>query len=680
MIDIEKLQAFEGGSRSAFDKDCDVLEYLFDNCNITVPTDTRFFVKTDANEVLAKIYKARAEVFSDSINTEEVKNGEEAKAYIGSYDFSHTSADFESVMKFGIFGLCERIKKYKKSCRNDERKANFYNGLERIYIAALRFMHRAADAANSAGKTEMASGIYALCEHEPKTLFEAMQLSIIYYALQHTFEGTCLRTLGRIDSLFEPFCKNETEDNIRALLVDYLKEIDKLEAPSNIPFALGGTNTDGACLANELSFLILEAYENTETSNTKLHLLCTDHTPQKLIKKALECIQKGKNSIVFMSDKKIIEALIKLGATHEDAVRYHVVGCYECGAYGELTCSCNAKVNIVKALEYALNRGEDMITHKQVGLYHNNSFTNFSDLYTEFERQLVHLCERAMYVTDRWEAHYSEIHSAPILSGTYSSTLEIGGDLYGDHTAKYNNSSVDAVGLATAVDSLAAIKKLVYDEKKLSLNALTEILRNDWADSEALRLMIKNRYPKFGQGNEAVDSIAAKTVKKLASAVNGRSNVKGGVYRLGLFSIDWRWWIGEMTAASADGRKARETISQNTSASFGADKLGATAHLRSVLAIDASDTPNGAVVDIDLHSSAVSGENGLKALYSALMTYIELGGFAVQFNVLDTDILEAAKAFPEKYPSLQVRLCGWNVLFSTLSDKEKEEFIARSRR
>ena len=136
--------------------------------------------------------------------------------------------------------------------------------------------------------------------------------------------------------------------------------------------------------------------------------------------------------------------------------------------------------------------------------------------------------------------------------------------------------------------------------------------------------------------------------------------------------------MGEKTAATADGRHAGDTLSQNTSASFGADKEGATAHLISAARIDTLKTPNGAVVDIDLHSSAVRGENGIEALIISLKTYFELGGFAVHYNVLDTDTLKDAKLHPEKYPNLQVRLCGWNVLFSSLKEKEKDEFIARS--
>ena len=138
--------------------------------------------------------------------------------------------------------------------------------------------------------------------------------------------------------------------------------------------------------------------------------------------------------------------------------------------------------------------------------------------------------------------------------------------------------------------------------------------------------------------------------------------------------------MGKKTAASADGRLSGETLSQNTSASFGADKEGATAHLISASRLDTSKTPNGAIVDIDLHASAVRGENGINALVTSLKTYFELGGFAVHYNVLDTNVLMDARQNPEKYPTLQVRLCGWNVLFSSLSKTEQDEFIARSMR
>ncbi len=663
--------------QSVFQTDCELLIFLLDHCTITVPPQNRFFVEVNTESVSKRITARRRKTLASLPEESGLADGMAALAFTGDYDFGHTSAEWESVIPLGIFGLRERIYSYAKQNSDTEQKSIFYQGLLSVYDAALRFLNRAANEAEACKKREMANSLRCLTQCRPTTLYEALQTSIIYYVFQHLVEGTPLRTLGRVDALFYPFYNQTPSDD--ALIRAYIEEIDRLKAPSNIPFAIGGTTPDGNTAENELTLAFLNTYHATPTVNTKLHILCTEQTSTSLIETAFRAIREGNNSIVFLSDSKVVESLKKQGATHTDAVRYHVVGCYECGANGELTCSCNARVNIPKALELALNDGRDILTGKQIGVK-QAPVKSYEQLLVAFETQLKHLCHCAMRATDLYEAHYAQIHAAPFLSSTYTSALEKGGDLYGSHTAVYNNSSVNAIGLATAADSLMAIKQAVFEDQTVSLQEYIAILRADWKGYEPLRLLVKNKYPKFGQGDRTVDNIAVRIVDTLSATISGHPNVKGGTYRLGLFSIDWRWEFGKKTAASADGRHSGETLSQNTSATFGCDTNGATAHLLSAARPNTSKTPNGAIVDIDLHRSAVQGENGLLALVSSLKTYFSLGGFAVHYNVLDTDILKAAMEHPERYPSLQVRLCGWNVLFSSLSNAEKEEFIMRSLR
>ena len=222
------------------------------------------------------------------------------------------------------------------------------------------------------------------------------------------------------------------------------------------------------------------------------------------------------------------------------------------------------------------------------------------------------------------------------------------------------------------------IKKQRIKDKTKTKNSVLEtkidkLTAKTWDNKQVENKLVK-------EIDRKLDKIARDIANALIQAVCYKPNAKGGVWRLGLFSIDWRWALGEKTAASADGRHAHETLSQNASASFGADKEGASAHLISATRIDTSKTPNGVIVDIDLHASAVRGENGITMLLASLRTYFALGGFAVHYNVLDTEVLKDAKAHPEKYPNLQVRLCGWNVQFALLSEREKDEFIARSMR
>ncbi len=667
-----------GEQDSVLHNDCNIIEFLLDNCEITIPESNRFFVDVNCEGIQTDIYKKRMAKYTKIIADSGFKDGNELLAYTGEADFGHTCAEWESVIKLGIFGLRERILNYKEMYSVDEKKQSFYQEILRVYDAALRFIKRTASVAQACGKTEMATGLENLSKGSPSNLFEAMLTSILYYSLQSRFEGTYLRTLGRLDSLFYPFYVKEEKECSEGLLLDYIREIESWKVTTNIPFAIGGSDIDGSSAVNELSYELLKAYRAVKPAHIKLHLLCSDNTPDEIIRLAFEAIRNGYNSIVFVSDKKIIEALEKLGEKHADAVNYHVVGCYECGGSNEITCSCNARVNLPKALELTLNNGRDMLTEKAIGIETGSTFKDYDEFYSALKKQLTFLCNQAIKETNMFEANYGKIHSSPFFSGTYKSALENGGDIYCDYAAEYNNSSLNAVGIATLTDSLYTVKKMVFEDKLIALDKLVRILKSNWENEELLRLSVKNNLPKYGMGNSEVDAIACDVVKVLSSVVNNTPNVKGGVYRLGLFSIDWRWSFGRKTAASADGRYNEETLSQNMSATFGADKNGAVGHFLSAGAIDASNVVNGAIVDIDLHSSSVCGENGINALVSSLKTYFELGGACVHYNVLDTEILKDAKKNPEKYPNLQVRLCGWNVLFSSLSDKEKEEFIARS--
>ncbi len=667
-----------GEATDCFQIDCDMIVYLLEHCIITVPEDNRFFVNVNCGRIMINLINRRAEKYHEKLTRTEFQDGVEAFAFTGMYDFSHTSAGWDDVISLGIAGLRKRlIENAEKNAL--ENSTYFYRNAIRVFDAALAFMKRAECAARRAGKMEMADGLLALSKGAPATLFEAMQTTIVYYVLQQMMEGTHLRTLGRLDSLYQPFLRPEVDRGYAEQLAeDFIQEIDKFKAISNIPFAIGGTDHNGNTLYCEMSRIMLDAYANVPNSETKLHILYNDNTPTDILETAFEYVRAGKNSICFLSDQKVTEALIRLGEKPADALEYTVVGCYECGAKEEVTCSCNARVNIPKAVEYAMNDGKDFLTGKQIGLKTEREIRTFTDFKAEFERQLVHLCQGAMGTTDFYEREYAKLHCAPIMSATYQTAVEKGGDIYCHYAAKYNNSSVNGLGLATATDSMIAIKYLVFEEKRMSLQEFTKLLKNDWQGEEVLRLIIKNKYPKYGIADKEADALAADIVQILSNTINGKPNVKGGIYRLGMFSIDWRIAFGKNTGASADGRKAGEPLSQNTGASFGADREGVTAHILSVTELDAGNIANGSILDLDLHSSAVKGRNGMQMMLATLKTYFDRGGYAIHYNVLDAEVLKDAKKNPQKYPNLQVRLCGWNVLFSSLSEQAQEEFIMRA--
>lgn len=648
-------------------RDSLILERVFAECPIDGRPNNTFFYDSGVFLMDGLVFRRRQprnEEIARLSGLEDIKNYE-SRGYIGFLDFGHTAPDYKNIFGLGLSGLLERLERHAEG-EHTESERKYYEAGIRVWRAALKYVERAA---NEACNERQATALRALAKRPPETLYEAIQLSFLYYVIQHWFDGANVRTLGRLDEIYEPFRAADIaagrldEEGVRRLVSDMYREFDEIKITANMPFAVGGTGRDGKTSVNAMSYILMEEYARLALPNVKLHFLYTDDMPRDFVKIALGAVRDGANSICFMGDKTVSESLVKLGEDADDARDYAVVGCYECGGRGEITCSCNAKVNMAKAIEFTVD------TDKEID--------SFDEFYGEFLRNTEKLCNDAIRLTNAYESQYKYLHSSPILSSTYDACVESGRDIYCDGGAKYTNSSLNAFGMATAVDSLLAVNKLVYEDKTLTLRELAEIMKNDWADNEKLRLTVKNRFPKYGTGFSQADKLAADIMAKLYGFVNGKPNAKGGIFRLGTFSINWRWAFGAVTGATPDGRNNGEPISQNSTASIGADREGVTAHIMSATAQDFTLTPNGSTLDIDFHASAVSGEDGMDAMYAALVTFMNRGGFAVHFNVLDAEVLKKAITTPENYPNLQVRLCGWNVLFSALTKKEQEEFIAR---
>lgn len=344
----------------------------------------------------------------------------------------------------------------------------------------------------------------------------------------------------------------------------------------------------------------------------------------------------------------------------------------------EIPCTCAGRINLAKAVEVTLTGGYDILTESLIDETASNDFSSFEELFEAYLRRLDSFADAVFDLLDSREKCFPDIHSSPLYSSTMDNCVERGGDIYQDFCGVYNNTSINALGLATATDSLLAVKKLVFDEKKLTLSEFIEILKKNWEGEELLRQRIKRTFPTYGVNDAFADGLARAMLHRLGDKINGRPNVKGGVYRFGAFTVDWRFPFGEKCGASPDGRLAGETISKNICATLGGDREGATAHIFSGAKLGGKVTPNGSVLDIVLHSSAVSGENGLAAMSDSLKTFVEMGGTAIQYNVLNAETLKEAQRDPEAYPNLQVRVCGWNALFSTLTEIEQNEFIKQA--
>lgn len=600
--------------------------------------------------------------------------------FAAGHDFGHTSANSALLLKVGLDGILERLTQYQKE--NEAAKADFYESCKLTISSMQTIILRLSEGIMPYNR-ENGLALRNIAHAAPQNTYEAMQLLVVYFAIHEFVYGTRMRNLGRMDLLLEPFYKRDiesgtyTETEMRQLYKFFLYKFWLMKVPTDLPFSLAGMGQDGQDVTNEVSYLIVETYNELNIHSPKMHIRVTSDTPADFIKLVLRCIRKGNSSFVFVNDKIAIKALRRVGISEADARNYVPIGCYEPAVWGvEMGCTWNGGLNLAKIIELLLFDGCDGRSGIRLG-EKVGSIETFRDFVEEAKRQIQYFTAYALDFIRDLEGYYMEINPEGILSSMYEHSARTGVDVY-KGGAKYNNSSFYYYGIATMVDSLMVIKKIVFEEKKLTLNKLREILQNNWKGQDALRQYILKHCEKYGNGHEEADALAREISDYLSAICINQPNGRGGVFKPALFSIDFCFEMGSHTMATPDGRFSDTPFSKNLCASAGMDKNGITSLIHSVTQIDHSAFPTGSVLDVVLHPTAVAGEKGLDAFYGILKTYFAKGGFAMHGNVFDRADLMAAQENPEAYQNLQVRLCGWNAFFVNLSRTEQDSFIKQT--
>lgn len=611
-----------------------------------------------------------------------VEKAATARTYTADPDFGHTAPDTLALIELGLPGLLGRLEQAEATLTEpSEEQRDFYISARIMVQAMMDYCLRLSkvESISDENKVTLAN----LATRAPETLYEAMQLMVIYFYLHEYIAGTRVRTLGRLDVVFYPLYQKElangtlTKEDAMELWKYFLYKLWTMQVPFDLPFCIGGLGLDGEEVTNELSYLIVEAYDAIDIYSPKIHVRVSPKTPVSFVKRILRCIRDGNSSFVFVNDTVAVHAMEKCGVPETEARNYVPVGCYEPGIWGtELPCTGNGWLNLPKALEYVFTHGKDFFTGEQIGP-DTGEITSYTELVDAVKKQIAYLVDQALTHISHVEKYYMDIGPDPLLSATMLPCVEQGIDAYAGG-AKYNNSSFYMHSIATLADSLAAVRRLVFTEKRFTFAELGEILRSDWQEHEKLRLEMLASTEKYGNNVDSVDAIAVEFASFTAAQINGRPNGRGGIFKSSNFTIDTCFPNGKKTMATPDGRHTGDPNSKNLCAVTAMDKNGITALIQSVTKMDHSDFPNGSVLDFVLHPSAVSGEDGLEAFYGILLTYFRRGGFALHGNVFCAEDLKKAQAEPEKYATLQVRVCGWNVYFVNLSKVEQDAFIRQA--
>ncbi len=661
--------------------------FVLENTRISCDSRDRFPAINAIDRPLEQVMIARwrREVFEELVPDAEAKRkalGSSGAANI-SPDFDHSVPVWDRILSLGFAGLLRESEEARARCECTPEQEAFFDGVKITYEAIVSFIGRLAALAEATeGSQRMAEALKHIARNAPSTFYEALLVNYVYFMLSEHIEGLQVRSLSNFDRHFRHFYERDiangiTEEEIRTDLAYFLLQFTAIGNYWNQPVYLGGERADGTTEINPLSYIFLDVYDKMGIYNPKIQIKVADSTPKSFLCRALDMIRRGNSSIVFVSDATIRKALIKnAGATEEEARLCHVKGCYEYGIEGVYSGGMNY-LNLLKPLEYVLHEGRDGITGAFVGVKcpAAKDYDSFEQLYDEYKKQLSYVIDTTIETVNGFEEYLSYINPQSMLSATYPDCLKNGRD------ALVNGESNLSVGfVASLADSLAMIKKYVFDLKLISLPELVRMLDADFEGNDAFRRRLLADRDKYGNNKPLPDGIAVDIVDFVTKQVTGRPNAsaRGRKWSCGFHVARMSYSQGTKTAATPDGRRFGEELSKNCSAVMGQNREGATAAILSATKIDASSFAGDACLDIGLLPSTVSGEDGLQAMYGLLRTFCRRGGHALQINVFNSDMLRDAQVHPDKYRDLQIRVCGWNVLWNNINKKEQDGFIRQA--
>ena len=459
------------------------------------------------------------------------------------------------------------------------------------------------------------------------------------------------------------------------------------------PFSLGGVYADGTDAVNRMTWMFLEVYEELNIIDPKILIRINKNTDTRFLRKCAELIRKGSNGIVLICDETVMRGYRYIGIPEEESINYVPQGCYEPFIMGlEVPMTCSSWMNMVKAVEFAVFAGKDPLTGETAGPDTGLQFDSYEEFEAAFFEQLKYEIEGIRYLIETFDSFVMRVNPSPLLSATMRSCVEKGRDIFAGGL-KYNNTTHKCFGIGTVVDSLMAVKRLVFGdlvpdaerdgrpvwkEGLITMDELRQVLNANWEGYENLRNIAMNDSNKYGNNLEEPDSLMCRIYDFLDQMIINHPNNMGGVYRLGADSVDFCLVDGMNTGATPDGRKAHMPLSKNLIGTSGQQKRGVTAAMLSLLKIPQYKLVGAAPFDFIVHPSSVEGEEGLDAIVAMFRTYFEKGGMTIHGNIVSAEELIAAQKDPEKYQDLQVRVCGWNDYFVKLTMNQQNEFIKQA--
>ena len=612
----------------------------------------------------------------------------------------HAIPAFDDILAVGIKGLRAQAKVARSAYPADSPDYDARQDQWQAMITALdalsAYMRRygtlarqmAGDETRPERRKEMLE-ISGLCTHlatqPPRTFREALQLVWFVHLGIKMDDGGVGHSFGRFDQYLYPFYHADIEsgrlsvDKARELLALFWIKLNR-EGDGIAHLSLGGRTLGGEDATNELSLLCLQVDRWVSRKQPNLSTRVHADTPDFYWQEIARTMRRGTGHPAIFNDEVIIPGLLDYGLPIEEVLDYAQVGCVETFLPGLGAPWTDCYLNLAKCLELALNDGHCALSGAQLGPATGSpcQFDSFSALFGAYESQVEHALYEMLAAKDACDAVLSQHAPEPLNSAFIKDCLQRGLDATGGG-ARYLLTGAYGVGLGTTVDSLAAIKTLVFEDGLLKADELLAALMADFHGYEPVLAMCQHRAPKYGNDDKRADSLAVRVVESFGQQMRRYRSPNPHALHYGMMgSVYSHTTMGQLTAASANGRLSGETLSDGGSPSQGCNQHGATATLRSLAKPDYRLVPGGAAINLRLSPRDLEGDSGLQRLVDLLKTYVALRGEQLQVTVVDADTLQRALKEPDLYRDLVVRVAGFTAYFVTLTPALQQEIITRA--
>lgn len=672
----------------------------------------------------------------------------------------HYTVQYDQVLALGLRGIQARAKAELDGCNvgdaNYVKKSCFLKAVLISCEAVITYANRYADLAeemaakegNSARKQELLT-IAQVCRKVPEnpanTFQEACQsFWFIQQVLQIESSGHSISP-GRFDQYMYPYY--EKDRNNGTLTREYAQELidciwvklndlnkcrDAASAEGFAGYSLfqnlivGGQTPEGKDATNDLSFMCITASEHVFLPMPSLSIRVWNGSSQDLLLRAAELTRTGIGLPAYYNDEVIIPALVSRGVSLDDARGYNIIGCVEPQAPGKTHGWHDAAFfNMCRPLEMVFTNGYDQGEVASIQTGDVESFQTFEEFFEAYKKQMDYNISLMVNADNAIDVAHATLAPLPFASCLVDDCIKRGMSME-EGGAVYNFTGPQGFGIANVADSLYTVKKLVFDEKKVTLGELKRALEMNFgkgldeitATETAVRVgkalveageeitpdiiatTIKQvleyklpaaeqaRYeeiwemiddlPKFGNDIDDVDILAKEASYTYTRPLETFKNPRGGQFQAGLYPVSANVPLGAQTGATPDGRLAHTPVADGVSPTSGKDVCGPTAACNSVAKLDHAIASNGTLFNMKMHPTAMAGQKGLESFVTLVRGYFDQKGMHMQFNVVDKATLLEAQKHPEKYSGLVVRVAGYSALFTTLSKSLQDDIIRRT--